>query len=130
LAEETNEKEAELEGEQNYDNSTEELKGSSDDLKNVSELSVSDNLAKLAEDYEGYSKELYNDSAGYATIGIGHLVHKGKVGTNKEAEKEFKNGLTDTEVLKLYKEDLADAEAAVKKNVKVKLTQKEFDTLV
>ena len=72
--------------------------------------------------------KLYNDSAGHATIGIGHLVHLGPI--NGKESLEFKNGISQQRALELLKSDLAKAENAVKSLVKVALTQYQFDALV
>jgi lysozyme len=102
-----------------------------DDKKNVSELSLSDKGFNFIKDYEKEQLNLYNDAADNATIGYGHLVHFGKVGTNEEAEKDFKDGVTAEKATELLKKDVKDvAETLVKNYVKVKLSQNQFDALV
>ena len=89
---------------------------------------TSDKGLKFVAVHEGTSLKLYNDSAGHATIGIGHLVHLGPI--NGKESLEFKNGISQQRALELLKSDLAKAENAVKSLVKVALTQYQFDALV
>jgi GH24 family phage-related lysozyme (muramidase) len=85
---------------------------------------------KLIGRYEGLVLKLYNDAAGFATIGYGHLVHRGRVGTNASAEAPYVNGLTEAAALALLQQDAAIHVAAVKGAVRVPLTQNQFDALV
>ncbi len=99
--------------------------------KSVNDLTTSEKGVDFIKSFEGKRLELYNDDAGYATIGYGHLVHYGKVGTNTEKEKEFKSGITDEKAIELLKQDVKDkGEKYVKSYVSVKLTQEQFDALV
>ncbi len=78
--------------------------------------------------YEGLSLTLYDDPAGHATIGYGHLVHYGSI--NGTEPQEFKQGITKERALQLLAEDAANAAQAVKNLVKVALNQAQFDALV
>jgi lysozyme len=80
--------------------------------------------------FEGFRGQLYNDAAvpANATIGFGHLVHRGPINGSEPAE--FRAGLTNAQALELLKHDAAAAEAAVRASVKVPLTQPQFDALV
>jgi len=99
--------------------------------KKVSELTTSDKGIQFIKDYEKLEKKLYDDAADNATIGYGHLVHKGKVGTDADAEKDYKDGITEEKATELLKQDVKDiAEKAVKDYVTVDLSQNEFDALV
>lgn len=86
----------------------------------------------LIASFEGYVPEPYNDSAGNATIGFGHLIHMGKV-TFDDVEKY--KGFTYNEGYKLLHADAADAVNAVNQGVKVNLgvlhlhSQARFDVL-
>lgn len=73
----------------------------------------------LIKKFEGCKLNWYRDSVGVYTIGYGHTkgVHAGMRITEQEAED-------------LLKSDLIVYEDCVKKNVKVELTQNEFDSLV
>lgn len=100
----------------------------------VAQLKASTKLGEFAEKYEGLSLVIYDDNGkkkgGFATIGIGHLIHKGLPGTNPTAEEPFANGITREKAFELYKEDMQDAETAVKQYVTVDLTQNQYDALV
>lgn len=74
---------------------------------------------RLTEDFEGDRLVAYQDSVGVWTIGSGHTkgVTEGMTCTRDQA---------DTWLL----EDVAEAEAAVNRLVKIALSQEEFDALV
>lgn len=71
-------------------------------------LSISQQGIDFLKGYESEVKKdgkhiLYNDDAGYCTIGYGHLVD-GKISCNNisdDKKEKFKNGLTDTEAEEL-----------------------------
>lgn len=69
--------------------------------------------------FEGLRLEAYQDVVGVWTIGYGHTkgVKKGDKVTKQQA-------------MVLLREDVKEAEAAVKRLVKVKLTQGQYDALV
>ena len=73
--------------------------------------------------YEGFSPIIYMCPAGYPTIGYGHLVTE----ANKE---QFLDGIDEDEGLELLRADVATAERAVRRWIKVPLTQGQFDALV
>jgi len=90
----------------------------------VAEQRMSDKGIKLLQQFEGFRTNAYQCSAGVWTIGWGHTsaagapkVRKGMVITRQEAEV-------------ILRRDLKQYEDAVRKHVKVKLTQDEFDALV
>ena len=70
---------------------------------------------------EGKRNSKYKDSAGYWTIGIGHLIKKGE---------SFPDTMTDKEVYDLFKNDIKGFEDSVNKIVKIPLNQKQFNALV
>lgn len=76
---------------------------------------------------EGCELEPYNDGAGNATIGVGHLIHLGPV---TAADAAHYRGFTRTQALQLLEHDAAYAVHAVQQLVKVHLTQPQFDALV
>lgn len=78
-----------------------------------------DNIAN----FEGVRYAAYSDIGGNLTIGIGHLIHPGD-GLNAQSV------LTDTQVMTLFGNDLANAENTVKTYVTVPLSQGQFDALV
>jgi lysozyme len=72
---------------------------------------------------KGFILKVYKDSRGLPTVGAGHLVVAGdklKVGDKIKEER----------AKQLLKSDLATAESAVNKNVKVPMYQYEYDALV
>lgn len=73
----------------------------------------------LIKKWEGLRLNAYQDSVGVWTIGWGH-TSTAKPGMS----------ITKEEAQELFRKDVAWAEAAVKKHVKVDLKQNEFDALV
>jgi len=89
---------------------------------------VSEEGLKFIARHEGMRLTLYNDPAGNATIGVGHLVHSGPINGSEPAE--FRSGITESRALELLKEDVSTAVRAVNNLVKVPLNQNQFDALV
>jgi len=96
---------------------------------------------------EGSVPTMYNDNAGNCTIGVGHLIHRGKciyplVSTTNVAsltteemeylaqETSFTNGLSDGEIRYLLIADATPCAQVVSDRVTVQLTQNQFDALV
>ena len=78
--------------------------------------------------------EVYPDSGGEPTIGVGHLLTKserksGKINIGSTIG-DYREGLTDDQIDRLLMQDLIDPEAAVSTYVRVPLTQNQFDALV
>lgn len=73
--------------------------------------------------HEDLRKRIYSDQAGKRTIGYGHLLRPGE-------EQQFANGIDEKAARELLARDVATAEAAVKRLVKVPLSQQEYDALV
>ena len=89
---------------------------------------------ELLKQWEGFKLNVYKDSAGLATIGVGHLITKselssGNIVINGVAVK-YAGGLTDQQVLDLLSQDVKPAEQSVNNGVKVPLNQNQFDALV
>ena len=78
--------------------------------------------------FEGFRGQLYNDAAGHATIGYGHLVHHGPIDGSEPAE--FRKGISQERALELLQADAAKAAAEIARSVKVPLEQHQFDALV
>ena len=76
---------------------------------------------------EGLRLEPYNDSAGHATVGIGHLIHFGPV---TQADVSRFQGFTEAGAIALLAQDLRPREQFVEDAVTVALGQNEFDALV
>ncbi len=84
--------------------------------------------AKYTAEKEGIKLHIYNDLAGHATIGCGHLLHKGPA---DGSEPEWaKKGITVEYALALLIKDAEPKAEAVDAMVKVPLTQLQFDMLV
>lgn len=69
---------------------------------------------------EGIKLTRYKDVAGYWTIGVGHKLQPW----------ETMETITEAEAMRLLAQDVASAEAAINRLVKVALTQAQFDALV
>lgn len=83
---------------------------------------------------EGVKNFVYADSAGLPTIGVGHLLTQdeltsGKIHIDGKAYK-YHDGLLDDVIDRLLLRDLHIAELVVNSNVKVKLTQNQYNALV
>lgn len=83
---------------------------------------------------EGVKNFVYADSAGLPTIGVGHLLTQdeltsGKIHIDGKAYK-YHEGLPDDVIDRLLLRDLHIAELVVNSNVKVKLTQNQYNALV
>ena len=87
----------------------------------------------LLTQWEGCELEVYNDSAGLPTIGVGHLLTKSELSSGKitinGAPVQYSGGLTQQQAEDLLAQDLDPAEQAVNSGVKVTLSQNQFDAL-
>ena len=80
-------------------------------------------VSQIAE-FEGIRLHPYNDVAGNATVGIGHLLHKGPVTPEDKP-------LADNDAARaLFSQDLKPRETSVLSLVHVPLNQNQFDSLV
>ena len=75
----------------------------------------------LIKRFEGYRSQPYADIAGLATIGYGHRI---------VPPESFPNGISQPQANTLLARDVTAAEQAVRRLVKVPLTQGQFDALV
>ncbi|HUP26143.1 MAG TPA: glycoside hydrolase family protein [Candidatus Limnocylindrales bacterium] len=91
-------------------------------------VTVSEQGVNLVISYESWSPVMYNDAAGHATIGFGHLIHTGSINGSEPAE--FKKGLTEEQGHQLLQKDLESAINAVRQFITVPLNQNQFDALV
>ncbi|MBX3630814.1 MAG: lysozyme [Nitrosomonas sp.] len=83
---------------------------------------------KLTKISEGFRSRLYNDAAGFCTIGYGHLIKKASCnGTEKP---EFRSGITEQQGEALLIEDMNWAKYSVMKAVSVELTPGQYAALV
>jgi GH24 family phage-related lysozyme (muramidase) len=86
---------------------------------NSSTLGVSESALDMLKVFEGLRLDAYDDSGGVATIGYGHTgdVQSGQRISQAQADR-------------LLRQDIHTAEAAVRENVDVPLTQGQYDALV
>lgn len=79
--------------------------------------------------FEGFVPHVYNDAASppNATIGFGHLIHRGPVTAEDLAN--WRGGITRQNALTLLRRDATRAVMAVHQFVDVKLSQPQFDAL-
>jgi lysozyme len=84
-------------------------------------MEISDAGLSLIKTSEGFRATVYNDVAGFPTIGYGHKLTPGE---------SFPIGITEAQATALLEQDVQGAEAAVARLVKVALTQGQFDALV
>lgn len=81
----------------------------------------------LIAEFEGIVLKPYNDAAGHATIGVGHLLHRGAV---TDLDRRAFLGFDREDAMKLLARDVRAAEAAVNRYVRVPINQHRFDALV
>ncbi|HZT59403.1 MAG TPA: lysozyme [Pyrinomonadaceae bacterium] len=96
-------------------------------------MQMSQHGLELLEQWEGFKLQVYKDSAGLPTIGVGHLLTRseltsGKINING-VPVQYANGLTQQQVNDLLAQDLKPTEQAVNNGVKVALNQNQFDAL-
>ena len=82
---------------------------------------VSEDGRALIKNFEGYSPFRYRDSAGYWTIGVGHLIKSGE---------RIPEPLLGEAVERLLQQDIKPKVAAVNARVSVPLFQGQFDAVV
>jgi lysozyme len=91
---------------------------------------LSDEGLDFIKDREGWRPQMYDDSRGNATIGYGHLIHGGPIGTDPVAEAPFANGISRGTGSGLLRTDVGIAESAVNRLVTAPVSQSQFDALV
>ena len=89
-------------------------------------MKISSDGLDLIRRFEGLRLEPYNCPAGHATIGYGHLLHKGPVtADDRHKAAGFAQGDADA----LLRGDVAWAENVISTSLKVPLSQHQFDGL-
>lgn len=71
--------------------------------------------------HEGFSATIYNDVSGIPHIGYGHKIRPGET---------FHEPMSQEKAEQLLRQDLSAAEKCVRENVRVHLTDNQFDSLV
>ena len=83
---------------------------------------------------EGSRSKMYKDSAGYPTIGVGHLLTRAERNSGKiylgVMFLRWRKGLSDKQITSLLDQDLDRFESAVNRHVRIELIQHQFDALV
>lgn len=76
---------------------------------------------KLLKQSEGFRSHVYQDANGHSTIGYGHRLLR---------TESFPNGIDEQQADEILRSDVHGAEQAVRRLVRVPLTQGQFDALV
>ena len=96
-------------------------------------MQMSQHGLSLLEQWEGFKLQVYRDSAGLPTIGVGHLLTRSELTSGKiiinGVPVKYSGGLTQQQVNDLLAQDVSPAEQAVNESVKVALNQNQFDAL-
>ncbi|WP_431267360.1 lysozyme [Dankookia sp. P2] len=82
----------------------------------------------LVKGFEGFRARLYNDAAGYCSIGYGHLIKKSACDGTEPAE--FRDGVNEQAAIALLRQDLGAAEAAATTLVTARLNDGQHDAIV
>ena len=97
-------------------------------------MQMSQHGLSLLEQWEGFKLQVYKDSAGLPTIGVGHLLTRSELTSGKivinGVPVKYSGGLTQQQVTDLLAQDVVPAQQAVNTGVKVALNQNQFDALV
>lgn len=97
-------------------------------------MQTSEHGLELLKQWEGFELNVYKDSAGLPTIGVGHLITKSESSSGiiviSGVAVRYAGGLTEQQVLDLLSQDVKPAEQSVNNGVKVPLNQNQFDALV
>jgi len=97
-------------------------------------MKVDNKFYEFLTSVEGKYKQVYLDSGGEPTIGIGHLLtlserRSGKIIIEKTAI-EYRHGLTEQQVMALCLQDIRDVVNVVNRVVVVRISQNQFNALV
>lgn len=97
-------------------------------------MQMSEHGLELIQQWEGFKLNVYKDSAGLPTIGVGHLLTRSELTSGKividGVPVQYAGGLTNQQVIDLLSQDVKPAEQAVNGSVTVPLNQNQFDALV
>jgi lysozyme len=85
------------------------------------------NGLSLTEASEGFVPDLYDDAAGYCSIGFGHLIKR--AGCDGSEPAEFRYGLSRARGAELLVRDMLIAQAEVQRGVTAKLSNGEYAAL-
>jgi lysozyme len=97
-------------------------------------MKMSENGLRLLAQWEGFQNDAYKDVAGFKTIGVGHLLTQDELDSGilyiGDQEVEWREGLTDDDVVALLAQDVGPREDVVNDCVTTSLEQCQFDALV
>lgn len=82
---------------------------------------VTEEGIKFIQKWEGTRLNIYNDIAGYPSIGVGHRILPGE---------QFSQGISNDEAANLLKSDLQIAERSVLRLIAIPLADNQFSALV
>src|ERR1700761_6255559 len=85
------------------------------------EIAIPDAAIALVKEFEGLELQVYKDSAGLPTIGIGHRILDGE---------DFSDGITEDQAEDLLKNDLQIAARGVKNAVTRDLNDNQFSAIL
>lgn len=83
-------------------------------------MKVSDQLIEQIKQFEGFRENAYICPAGIKTIGYGHVL----------ADNDNRKKIASSEAEELLMQDIKKVELSIERNIKVGLTQGQFDALV
>jgi len=86
---------------------------------------ISDRGIGVTKTFEGWVGELYEDPAGYCTIGYGHLIEKASCSESMP----YQDGINEEEGERLLRGDMAHAERAVTYYVDIELSHAQYSAL-
>jgi lysozyme len=86
-------------------------------------MNTSSVAAEQIAEFEGIRLSPYNDISGNATVGVGHLIHRGPVNGTEKSE-------TKDKALSDFSADLASKAEVFVSHIRVPLNQNQFDSLV
>lgn len=93
---------------------------------NTQYMTISNMGIQFIMNREGCVLTPYNDSNGYATIGVGHLLHKSNV---TEKDRNDWSNFNQEMAARLLREDISNVENSIRSLVRVSLSQNEFDAI-
>lgn len=91
-------------------------------------MTYSQDCLDLIKAFEGLRLEMYNDPAGNATVGYGHLIHMGPI-DGRPSEAPYKDGCSELQAELDLADDAQIHAVQMEKWVKVELTQGQYDAL-
>jgi lysozyme len=86
-------------------------------------MNTSPTSAQKIAEFEGIRLSPYNDISGNATVGIGHLIHKGPLNGTEKPE-------TEEQAVRDFESDLISKAEVFVSRIKTPLNQNQFDSLV